>query len=75
MSSTSIQKDLQIFQASVKKLSSGVGKASTIWNDSKLSELSTSVSQVAAQSKQVMVTGERLCSSIDKFDRVANEKY
>ncbi len=75
MSSTSIQKDLQIFQASVKKLSSGVGKASTIWNDSKFSELSTSVSQVAAQSKQVMVTGERLCSSIDKFDRVANEKY
>lgn len=74
MSSTSIQKDLQIFQASVKKLSSGVGKASTIWNDSKFSELSTSVSQVAAQSKQVMVTGERLCSSIDKFDRVANEK-
>lgn len=75
MSSASIQKDLQIFQASVKKLSSGVGKASTIWNDSKFSELSTSVSQVAAQSKQVMVTGERLCSSIDKFDRVANEKY
>lgn len=75
MSSASIQKDLQIFQASVKKLSSGVGKASSIWNDSKFSELSASVSKVAAQSKQVMVTGERLCSSIDKFDRVANEKY
>ena len=75
MSSASIQKDLQIFQASVKKLSSGVGKASSIWNDSKFLELSASVGQVAVQSKQVMVSGERLCSSIVKFDRIANEKY
>ena len=75
MSSASIQKDLQIFQASVKKLSSGVGKASSIWNDSKFLELSASVGQVAVQSKQVMVSGERLCYSIDKFDRIANEKY
>lgn len=75
MSSASIRKDLQLFQASVKRLSAGVGQASSLWKDEKFSELSSSVSQVATQSKQVMMTGDRICASIDKFDRIAAENY
>lgn len=75
MSSASIRKDLQLFQASVKKLSDGVGKASSLWKDQKFSELSSSVSQVAMQSKQVMMTGDRVCTSLDKFDKIAAENY
>ena len=75
MSSASIRKDLQLFQASVKKLSAGVGQASSLWKDEKFSELSSSVSQVATQSKQVMMTGDRICASLDKFDKIAAENY
>lgn len=75
MSSASIRKDLQLFQASVKRLSAGVGQASSLWKDEKFSELSSSVSQVATQSKQVMMTGDRICASLDKFDKIAAENY
>lgn len=75
MSSAVIKKDLQEFQAAVKKLSGGVGKASSIWSDTQFAELSSSVSSVANQSKDLMVSGDRCCSSIDKFDKIAAEKY
>lgn len=75
MSSTEIRKDLQEFQAAVKKLSDGIGRASPLWNDAKFSELSSSVANVATQSKDLMVSGERCCSTIDKFEKIAAEKY
>lgn len=75
MSSENIKKEMQIFQASVKKLSAGVGTASSLWKDEKFSELSSSVAEIANQSKNVIVTGERCCSSIDKFEKIASEKY
>ena len=75
MGALEIKKDLQDFQAAVKKLSDGVGRASSLWSDAKYSELSSSVSHVATQSKDLMMSGDRCCSSIDKFDRIAAEKY
>lgn len=75
MSSENIKKEMQIFQASVKKLSAGVGTASSLWKDEKFSELSSSVAEIANQSKDVIVTGDRCCSSIDKFEKIASEKY
>lgn len=75
MGSMEIRKDLQEFQAAVKKLGDGIGRASSLWSDAKYSELSSSVSGVAAQSKNLMVAGDRCCSSIDKFDKIAAEKY
>ncbi|MBQ3330156.1 MAG: hypothetical protein IJG87_03145 [Ruminococcus sp.] len=64
-----------MFQLSVKKLSDSVGQASSLWKDDKFSQLSLSVSQVANQAKRVMVTGERVCTSLDKFDSIASETY
>lgn len=75
MSSAEIRKDLQEFQAAVRKLSDGVGKASALWADAKFAELSVSVSKVAVQSKDLMVSGERCCSSIDRFNSIAAERY
>ena len=69
-----IKKDLQDFQAAVKKLSDGVAQASSLWKDVKFSELSSSVSYIATQSRDLMMSGDRCCSSIDKFDRIAAEK-
>ncbi|MCM1233330.1 MAG: hypothetical protein NC489_24700 [Ruminococcus flavefaciens] len=75
MGSSEIKKDLQDFQTAVKKLSDGIGRAGSLWSDAKFSELSSSVGMVATQSKDLMVSGDKCCSSIDRFDMIAAEKY
>ena len=75
MGSENIKKEMQIFQFSVKRLSVGISRASSLWKDAKFSELSTSVGEIAIQSRDVLVAGERCCSAIDKFDKIAAEKY
>ena len=75
MGSENIKREIQIFQSSVQQLSAGIGRASSLWKDAKFSELSASVGEIANQSKDVIVTGDRCCSSIDKFDKIAAEKY
>ena len=75
MSSAKIKKDLEQFQDAVKRLGDGVGKAAPLWNDAKFSELSASVSSVAAQSMDLMVSGEKACTSIDRFNKIASEQY
>lgn len=75
MGTESIRKEMQIFQASIKNLSTGISRASSLWKDEKFSELSTSIGEVANNSKNVMVTGERCCSTVDKFNKIAAEKY
>ncbi len=75
MSSMLIRKDLEDFQRAVKNLSDGVEKASSLWGDKKYTELWTSVSQVANISKDVILTGDCCCVSIDKMDKIAAELY
>lgn len=75
MGTENIRKEMQIFQASIKNLSAGINRASSLWKDTKFSELSTSIGEVANNSRDVMVTGDRCCSSVDKFNKIAEEKY
>ncbi len=75
MGTSDIKKELQAFQAAVKKLSCGIGRASSLWTDVKFFELSSSISRVATQSKDLMMSGDKCCSSIDRFDKIAAEKY
>jgi len=75
MSSEIIKKDIEDFQVFVQKLGSGVGKAASLWRDAKFAELSLKVSEIANMSKEVIVSGERCCNSIDKFDKISAEKY
>ena len=75
MSSVQIRKELDQFQKSVKKLSIGIAKASNLWQDNKYQELSASVSAVANMSRDVILSGEQCCSSIDKVDKIASESY
>lgn len=70
-----IKKDIGEFQKAVQKLSSEIGKAGSLWGDQKFSELSSSVRVVANMSKDVIVSGDRCCSAIDKFDKIASEQY
>ena len=75
MSDDAIRKEIELFQSSVMKLSGEVGKAGMIWNDPKYSELSSSVSQIANESKDVILAGDRCCASIGKMEKIASEKY
>lgn len=70
-----VRKEMQIFQSSVKKLSAGISRASSLWKDKKFSELSASIGEVATNSKNVIVAGDRCCSSVDKFNKIVAEKY
>lgn len=75
MGTENIKKEMQIFQASIKNLSAGISRVSSLWKDEKFSELSASIGEVANNSKNVMVAGERCCSTVDRFNKIAAEKY
>jgi len=75
METSNIKKNLQDFQAAVEKLSCVIGRASSLWSDAKFSELSSSVAHVATQSKDLMMSGNKCCFSIDRFDKITTEKY
>lgn len=70
-----IRKEMQLFQVSLKKLSSSVSGTSSLWKDEKFSELYSSINEVAGQSKNVMVTADKCCDSITKFEKIASERY
>lgn len=70
-----IKKEMQVFEASVKNLSSSIGQASALWSDEKYSELSKLVGEIANQSRDVLISGEKACSAVEKFSSIAHEKY
>jgi len=75
MNSGNIKKELQLFQYAVKSLSESIKGASLLWKDKKFSELSSNVTEIASNSRDVIVAGDRCCSSIDIFEKIANEKH
>ena len=70
-----IKGDLQDFQEAVRRLSSGIVQASSLWSDAKFAELSASVEGVAVQARDLMVAGDGCCQSLDGFDAIAAERY
>lgn len=74
-SSEMLKRDLETFQNFVKKLSTGVKNASDIWKDEKYSKLTSEVTQIAHESKDVLTAGDRCCSSLDRFEKLASEEY
>lgn len=70
-----IKGDLADFQMSVQRLSSGIQAASSLWRDPKYSELASEITQIANQSRTVLVSGDKCCDSIEKFFKVAEEQY
>lgn len=70
-----IQREMQVFQSSIRNLSAEISQASSLWKDEKFSELSASIGEVANNTKNVMVAGDRCCSSVGKFNKITEEKY
>lgn len=70
-----INRSLTDFQLSVQRLSSGIQAASSLWRDPKYAELASEITQIANQSRTVLVSGDTCCDSIEKFFAVAEEQY
>lgn len=70
-----IKQDLMIFQDSVQRLSQGIKCASSLWRDPKYAELSAEIAKVANNSRTVLVTGDKSCEAITKFEKIASEEY
>ncbi len=75
MGTERIRKEMQIFQVSIRNLSARINQAAFLWKDEKFFELSASISELANNSKNVIIAGDRCCSSVDKFKKIAAEKY
>jgi len=74
MSTASLRREIESFQQSVKGLSSGIKQSGTEWNDGKYKELSELIRSVASSSKQVIISGERTCDVLDRFEQIAVEE-
>lgn len=70
-----IKGDLSSFQISIQRLSSGIKGAASLWKDPKYSELAAEISQVANESRLVLVAGDKSCEAIEKFFKVASEEF
>lgn len=69
----SVTKEVQFFQAQVKKLRADVKEASINWNDEKNRALSNMLSKIAGNTKSVMQAAEQLVSDCRRFESVAGE--
>lgn len=70
-----IRRDLSDFQMSVQRLSAEIKGAASLWRDPKYSELSGEITQIANQSRNVLIAGDKSCEAIEKFFKIASEEY
>lgn len=75
MSEKQIRDQVSYFEGVVHNLSLEIGKVSTLWQDSKYSELYTSVAQVATLSRDFMAAGDKCINSLSQFNKISDEKY
>lgn len=73
--SQQIKSDIDTFQESVQKLSKSIQAVSFLWKDTQYAALASSISALAMQSREVLLTGDCVCESIDKFFDIADEEY
>lgn len=73
--SQQIKEDVDFFQGNVQKLSGSVQSVASLWHDSQYSALVSGISMIAIQARDVIVTGDKLCESINRFFEIAKEEY
>ena len=73
MASSAIRREIESFQQSVKSLNDGIKQSGASWSDEKFKTLSELIRNVASSSKQVIVSGDRACDVLDKFEQIAKE--
>ena len=75
MNSNEIKKQVSAFQKIVQELGTEINNAGALWNDSKFQELSTSIGEIASNSRDVIMSGESYSALLMRFEQIASEKY
>ena len=71
--STALRKELENFRLSTGKISKGINGVGDIWGDGNYALLHVQIGELAKNSKAVIESGERVCSSADRYFAVADE--
>lgn len=72
--SQQIEADVDKFQNHVQKLSTSIRSAGSLWKDPQFSDLMSGISKIASQAKEVIVTGDKLCETINRFYNIADNE-
>lgn len=72
--SQQIEADIDMFQNHVQKLSANIQSAGFLWNDPQFFELLSGISKIASQARDVIVTGDKLCETINRFYNIAENE-
>lgn len=73
VSISGLKNELEKFKFSTVKISERVNGVGNIWNDGNFVSLRVQIVDLAKASKTVIESGERTCSSMDKFFKIAAE--
>ena len=71
---SALKRELEGFKLSAEKISKKINSVSDIWSDVNYASLQARICELAKMSKIFIESGERTCSSIDKFFAFAAEK-
>jgi len=74
MASKELKREVELFQNTVKSLSSSIEQSGVEWNDEKYSELASKIRGIASSSKQIIISSNRVCEAMDKFEKIAKEE-
>ena len=72
--SSALRRELEGFKLSTEKISGRLKAVGDIWSDGNYKSLQTQISDLAKNSKMVLVNGDNACSGIDKFFSIAAEE-
>ena len=72
--SSALRNELEVFRLSTGRLSRSINGVGDIWKDNNYASLQVQISELAKKSKTVIESGDRTCSSIDKFFSIAAEE-
>jgi hypothetical protein len=71
--SAKLRREIEGFKQSTAKLSTKINEAGSVWKDANYATLSSQIGELAKSSRTVIESGEKTCSSIDKFFTTAAE--
>ncbi len=72
--SQKIETDVDMFQSYVQKLSANVQSIGSLWNDPQFFDLLNGISKIASQARDVIITGDKLCETINRFYNIAENE-
>jgi len=72
--SANLKRNIDSFRLSTKKISERIRGVGDIWRDNNYSSLQKQMGELARASKSVIESGDKTCTSIDKFFDIASEK-